>query len=45
MTDFGDCLSVPVQERYGIKHVIGKSVTGEELTTLVREVLDKQELR
>lgn len=41
MTGYGDSLTVPTLERYGIQQIIGKPVTVKELATAVRNVLDK----
>jgi len=41
MTGFGDSLTVPTLEHYGIKRVIAKPVGVKELATTVRKVLDK----
>lgn len=40
MTGFGDNLTKPTLERYGIRQVIGKPVSVKELTVAVRNVLD-----
>jgi PAS domain S-box-containing protein len=41
MTGFSDSLTVPTQDRHGIKQVIGKPIVARELAATVRKVLDK----
>jgi len=41
MTGFGDSLTVPTLERYGVKQVIAKPVGVKELASAIRKVLDK----
>jgi len=41
MTGFGDNLTKPTLQRYGIRQVIGKPVVAKELAVAVRKVLDK----
>jgi len=41
MTGFGDSITSATQKRYGIKQVLGKPVVIEDLTSAIRNVLDR----
>ncbi len=41
MTGFGDSLTMPTLERYGIAEVIGKPISLRDLATAIRKILEK----